>query len=352
MEPTDIKSMTLPELQNAILELGLPKFRAAQIYSWIHERQAESFDEMTNLSKDLRASLGATFTLYNCKILQKFESRLDGTIKYLFQLNDGETVESVLMKYKYGYSICVSSQVGCAMKCRFCASTIDGCVRNLRPSEILSQVYAAMRDTGVRISHLVMMGMGEPLQNYENTLRFLELITSDKGINMSARHISISTCGIVPRIYDLVKTNPQFTLSVSLHAPNDEIRSQIMPVNQKWSVDELLKACRYYVNTTSRRISFEYAMMSGINDSDDCARELARKLKGMLCHINLIPANEVRENDYVRSSNQRLQAFARILEENGITTTVRRTLGSDIDASCGQLRRKQKKEAESREDHC
>lgn len=352
MEPTDIKSMTLPELQNAILELGLPKFRAAQIYSWIHERQAESFDEMTNLSKDLRASLGATFTLYNCKILQKFESRLDGTIKYLFQLNDGETVESVLMKYKYGYSICVSSQVGCAMKCRFCASTIDGCVRNLRPSEILSQVYAAMRDTGVRISHLVMMGMGEPLQNYENTLRFLELITSDKGINMSARHISISTCGIVPRIYDLVKTNPQFTLSVSLHAPNDEIRSQIMPVNQKWSVDELLKACRYYVNTTSRRISFEYAMMSGINDSDDCARELARKLKGMLCHINLIPANEVRENDYVRSSNQRLQAFARILEENGITTTVRRTLGLDIDASCGQLRRKQKKEAESREDHC
>lgn len=352
MEPTDIKSMTLPELQNAILELGLPKFRAAQIYSWIHERQAESFDEMTNLSKDLRASLGETFTLYNCKILQKFESRLDGTIKYLFQLNDGETVESVLMKYKYGYSICVSSQVGCAMKCRFCASTIDGCVRNLRPSEILSQVYAAMRDTGVRISHLVMMGMGEPLQNYENTLRFLELITSDKGINMSARHISISTCGIVPRIYDLVKTNPQFTLSVSLHAPNDEIRSQIMPVNQKWSVDELLKACRYYVNTTSRRISFEYAMMSGINDSDDCARELARKLKGMLCHINLIPANEVRENDYVRSSNQRLQAFARILEENGITTTVRRTLGSDIDASCGQLRRKQKKEAESREDHC
>ena len=344
MERTDIKSMTLPELQDAILEMGLPKFRAGQIYSWLHEKQAESFDEMTNLSKDLRQQLSEQFVLYNCKILRKLESQLDGTIKYLFELNDGETVESVLMKYKYGYSICVSCQIGCAMKCRFCASTIDGCVRDLRPSEILSQVYAAMRDTGVRISHLVMMGMGEPLQNYDNAMRFLELLTSEKGINMSARHVSISTCGIVPRIYELVETNPQFTLSVSLHAPNDEIRSQIMPVNKKWNTDELLKACRYYVNQTSRRISFEYAMMSGINDTDACAEELARKLKGMLCHVNLIPANEVRENDYVRSSAERLQNFQRILEKNGINATVRRTLGSDIDASCGQLRRKQKQE--------
>jgi len=230
------------------------------------------------------------------------------------------------------------------MKCRFCASTIDGCVRDLTASEILSQVYAAERDTGERISHIVLMGMGEPLVNYDNVMRFLDLITDEKGDNISARHISISTCGIVPRIYDLLETRPQFTLSVSLHAPNDEIRSKIMPVNYRWSVEELLQACKDYTETTSRRISFEYAMMSGVNDSDECAEELADRLKGMLCHVNLIPANEVRENDYVRSSDERLRSFSKILERRGITTTVRRTLGPDIDASCGQLRRNHEKE--------
>lgn len=340
----DIKSMTLDELQTECKSMGLPKFRAGQIYSWLHQKHAESFDEMTNLSKDLRAKLAERYEIKNVRILEKFVSRLDGTIKYLYELNDGETIESVLMKYKYGYSVCVSSQVGCNMKCRFCASTIDGCLRSLTASEILSQVYKAARDTGERISHVVLMGMGEPLVNYDNVIRFLDILTDEKGENLSARHISISTCGIVPRIYDLINTHPQFTLSVSLHAPNDEIRSQIMPVNRRWNVEELLKACRTYTETTSRRISFEYAMMAGVNDSDACAYELASKLKGMLCHVNLIPANEVRENDYESSSQERLRAFSRILESRGITTTIRRTLGPDINASCGQLRRKHEKE--------
>ena len=336
--------MTLPELQNACATIGLPKFRAGQIFDWLHNKQAVSFSEMTNLGKNLRADLDREFEIRNVEILEKYVSKLDGTVKYLYRLNDGETIESVLMKYKYGYSVCVSSQVGCNMKCRFCASTIDGCVRDLTASEILSQVYAAERDTGERISHIVLMGMGEPLVNYDNVMRFLDLITDEKGDNISARHISISTCGIVPRIYDLLETRPQFTLSVSLHAPNDEIRSKIMPVNYRWSVEELLQACKDYTETTSRRISFEYAMMSGVNDSDECAEELADRLKGMLCHVNLIPANEVRENDYVRSSDERLRSFSKILERRGITTTVRRTLGPDIDASCGQLRRNHEKE--------
>lgn len=336
--------MTLPELQNACATMGLPKFRAGQIFDWLHNKHAVSFSEMTNLGKNLRADLDREFEIRNVEILEKYVSKLDGTVKYLYRLNDGETIESVLMKYKYGYSVCVSSQVGCNMKCRFCASTIDGCVRDLTASEILSQVYAAERDTGERISHIVLMGMGEPLVNYDNVMRFLDLITDEKGDNISARHISISTCGIVPRIYNLLETRPQFTLSVSLHAPNDEIRSKIMPVNYRWSVEELLQACKDYTETTSRRISFEYAMMSGVNDSDECAEELADRLKGMLCHVNLIPANEVRENDYVRSSDERLRSFSKILERRGITTTVRRTLGPDIDASCGQLRRNHEKE--------
>lgn len=336
--------MTLPELQQECTNMGLPKFRAGQIYSWLHQKHAESFAEMTNLSKKLRGELDGNFEIKNVKILEKYVSKLDGTIKYLYELDDGETIESVLMKYKYGYSVCVSTQVGCDMKCRFCASTLDGCLRSLTASEILSQVYKASRDTGERISHVVLMGMGEPLVNYDNVIRFLDLITDEKGENLSARHISVSTCGIVPRIYDLIETHPQFTLSVSLHAPNDTIRSQIMPVNRRWNVEELLEACRTYTEKTSRRISFEYAMMAGVNDSDECAYELASRLKGMLCHVNLIPANEVRENDYERSSQQRLRAFSRILEQQGINTTIRRTLGPDIDASCGQLRRRHEKE--------
>lgn len=340
----DIRSMTRPELDAACADLGLPRFRSGQIWSWLHQKNAFSFSEMTNLSKDLRRQLADCFVLDNVEIAAKFVSKLDGTIKYVYRLKDGETIESVLMKYKYGYSVCISTQVGCNMKCRFCASTIDGCVRSLTTSEMLAQVYMAERDTGERVSHVVLMGMGEPLMNYDNVLRFLQLITDDTGKNISARHISVSTCGIVPRIYDLMKLHPQFTLSVSLHAPNDTVRSQIMPVNRKWNVEELLEACRAYTETTSRRISFEYAMMSGVNDSDACARELADRLEGMLCHVNLIPANEVRENDYTRSTDARLRAFSKILENRGIPTTVRRTLGPDINASCGQLRRKLEKE--------
>lgn len=344
---TDIKSLSLSELKTAVTESGLPGFRANQIYSWLHKQNAESFDEMTNLSKDLRAKLCEEFELRNCLTERKLVSKTDGTAKYLFRLNDGEFVESVLMKYKYGYSVCISTQIGCNMKCSFCASTIDGCVRSLTPSEMLSQIYAIERDNAsdeLRVSHVVLMGMGEPLENYENVLKFLELITDENGKNISARHISVSTCGVVPRIYDLIENHPQFTLSVSLHAPNDDIRTRIMPVNKKWNIDELLSACSVYTKSTGRRISFEYAMMSGINDSDDNARELAKRLGGMLCHVNLIPANEVRENDYKRSSMQRLKAFADILEKNRITTTIRRSLGGDIDASCGQLRRNTRKE--------
>lgn len=336
--------MTLPELTEEVLSLGLPKFRAGQIYSWLHQKYVSDFAEMTNLSKDLRETLAEHYVIYDAKPVLKLTSKIDGTIKYLYEMDDGNIVETVLMKYKYGYSICVSSQIGCDMGCTFCASTIDGCARNLRASEMLAQIYTAQRELGIRVSHIVLMGMGEPLLNYDNVTRFLDIITGEDGVNISARHISVSTCGIVPRIYDLIESRPQFTLSVSLHAPNDEIRSKIMPVNRRWGVEVLLKACQDYIAATNRRISFEYAMMSGINDSDECARELASRLKGMLCHVNLIPANEVRENDYVRSSDERLKAFANILEKNGITTTVRRTLGPDIEASCGQLRRSHTKE--------
>lgn len=336
--------MTLPELTEDLVSAGLPKFRAKQVYDWLHKKYVAEFDEMTNLSKDLREALAKDYVIYDAKVLQKRVSAVDGTVKYLYELNDGNTVETVLMKYKYGYSVCVSSQIGCDMGCTFCASTIGGCERDLLPSEILAQVYTAQRDMDIRVSHLVLMGMGEPLLNYDNVLRFLELLTNEDGVNLSMRHISLSTCGIVPRLYDLMELRPQFTLSVSLHAPNDHIRRRIMPVAKRWNIEVLLQACREYIAVTNRRISFEYAMMSGVNDSDDCARELASRLKGMLCHVNLIPANEVRENDYVRSSDERLTAFAKILEHQGITTTVRRTLGPDIEASCGQLRRNHSKE--------
>ena len=344
MEKTDIKSLSLPELTDKIKELGLPKFRAGQIYSWLHKQFAEDFDEMTNLSKDLRKSLSDSFEIYNCKIEQKFESKLDETVKYLFRLNDGEFIESVLMKYKYGYTVCISSEVGCNMKCSFCASTLGGKQRDLLPSEMLSQVYAISRDMGIRVSHIVLMGMGEPLDNYDNVLKFLDLITNEDGLNISARHISVSTCGVVPKIYDLIEKHPQFTLSISLHAPNNEIRSRIMPVNKKWDIDELLDACRLYTEKTSRRISFEYAMISGVNDTDECAAELIERLHGMLCHVNLIPANEVKENDYKRSSDKRVREFSEKLKAGGINSTVRRTLGADINASCGQLRQKRKEE--------
>ena len=340
MGKIDIKSMRLDELQAAFLERGLPKYRAAQVYRWLHQRGVTSFDEMTDLSKDLRAALPETFEIRSTEIALRRVSKLDGTVKYLFSLIDGETVESVLMQYHHGYSICISTQVGCKMGCTFCATGKSGFSRNLTPSEMLSEIQTAQRDAGVRISNVVLMGMGEPLDNYQNVLRFLELVSSENGLNIGMRHISLSTCGLVNRIYVLADKKLQLTLSVSLHAPNDEIRSRTMPVNRKWNVEELLKACRYYSDVTGRRISFEYAMISGVNDSDACAAELASRLRGIISHVNLIPVNDVTGTGYRKSGEDRLRKFSAILEKRGITATVRRTLGSDIEASCGQLRRR------------
>lgn len=346
MSKIDIKSMLPEEIEAALKEMGQPKYRAKQIFSWLSSG-AESFDEMSNLPKSLREALNEKFYIANVEIVRKLTSKLDETVKYLYRLRDGEYIESVLMKYHHGYSVCVSTQVGCRMGCSFCASGLDGLCRNLTASEILSQVITAGKDNGVRISNIVLMGMGEPLDNYDNTVRFLDLVSHPDGLNIGLRHISVSTSGVVSRIYKLMAEKKPITLSISLHAPNDEIRNSMMAVNRRWGVDELLKACRDYIETTGRRISFEYAVIDGVNDSDECARELAGRLKGMLCHVNLIPANPVKENSYKRPDNRRVQHFCDKLNSLGINTTVRRTLGADIDASCGQLRRKYNEESQS-----
>lgn len=343
MSQQDIKSMTLDELKADFAADGQSAFRALQVYKWVH-RGVSDFEEMSDQSKAFRQKLSERYYIANAVIEKRLESKLDGTIKYLFRLNDGEHVESVLMDYHHGHTICISTQVGCKMNCSFCATGKSGFSRNLTASEMLAQIQAAQKDIGIRISNVVMMGMGEPLDNYEQVLRFLELVTSDDGMNIGMRHISLSTCGIVDKIYDLAERKLQLTLSVSLHAPNDSIRSRTMPVNRKWGVDELLKACRYYAKITGRRVSYEYAMISGVNDSDACAVELAEKLSGSLSHVNLIPVNAVNGTGFKKSSNERLQKFIRILSNKGITATVRRTLGSDINASCGQLRRRYKEE--------
>lgn len=335
----DILSYSLSELEALTEELGEKRFVSSQLFAWLHQRRVVSFDEMTSLSKNLRERLKSNYIISSCTIAKKLVSVYDNTVKYLFTLHDGEQIESVVMKYKYGYTICVSSQVGCKMGCTFCASGIAGFVRNLLPGEILAQVYTASRDLKIRISHIVMMGVGEPMDNLDNVLRFLSLITNEKGYNLSMRNISLSTCGVVPGIYRLMKEKLQLTLSVSLHAPNDTIRSRTMPVNRRWPIDTLLQACREYTNHTGRRISFEYALISGVNDSDADAKELADRLHGMLCHVNLIPVNSVKERDYTRSPSARIRGFQQVLENNHINATVRRTLGSDINASCGQLRR-------------
>ncbi len=340
----DIVSMNFEELSAELKEMGLPKFRATQIYDWLHKKCVTSFSEMTNISKDLIKKLDDNFVIFSCTIEKKLVSRYDNTVKYLFSLPDGEYLECVVMDYKYGHTICVSTQVGCKMGCAFCASGIGGFKRQLTPSEILSQIYTAQRDLSLRISRIVLMGMGEPLDNYDNVIKFLSLVSDERGLNIGMRHISLSTSGIVPRIYDLLNERLQLTLSVSLHAPNNEIRSKIMPVNKSWDIDELLKACKIYADTTSRRISFEYALMKGVNDTPECARELSCRLKGILCHINLIPANEVPEKGHERSTDSSISLFKSILEKDGHAVTVRRTLGSDINASCGQLRREKIKE--------
>ncbi len=335
----DLRSMLPEEIEALIAELGEPKFRAKQLFTWLQSGVTD-FDGMTNIPKSLREKLAKVGYIANAEIEHKFESQLDETVKFLFKMNDGLNIESVLMKYQHGYSICISTQIGCRMGCSFCASTVNGLDRSLTASEMLAQIMAAQRSCGVRISNIVLMGMGEPFDNYENVLRFLTLVSHEGGLNIGMRHISLSTCGKVDGIYRLMEEKLQLTLSVSLHAPNDKIRTGIMPVNKKWGVDELLDACRDYIDATGRRISFEYAMIKDVNDTDACANELADKLRGMLCHVNLIPANEVRENDYVRSDASRLAGFKEILSRRGINTTVRRTLGADISASCGQLRQK------------
>ncbi len=348
----DIRSLSYEELSNEILNLGLPKFRVNQIFAWIHEKCVNSFDEMTNISKDMRQKLSETFFFNNCSVNTKLVSKIDDTVKYLYTLSDGEYVESVVMKYKYGYSICISTQVGCKMGCTFCASAIGGFVRQLSVGEMLSEIYTAQNDLNIKINHLVLMGTGEPFDNYDNVIKMLKIITDEKGQNMSMRHISLSTCGIVPKIYELAEEKLGLTLSVSLHASNNNIRNSSMPINRKYDIDELLKACKCYADITGRRISFEYAMIKGVNDSDECANELAKRLKGILCHVNLIPVNNVRETNYIKSSVDRQKRFIDILASRGITATVRRTLGSDINASCGQLRASKRKEGEHNENCC
>lgn len=336
----DIKSYTLAELEEEFKnELKLPKFRAKQVYKWLAEG-VSGFEQMTDLSKELRNNLSNIYYISVANIEKKLVSVYDETVKYLFKFNDGEFVESVVMKYHHGYTICISTQVGCKMGCTFCATGKSGFSRNLTASEMLSQIQAAQNDLDIRISNIVLMGMGEPLDNYDNVVRFLRIVSSENSLNIGMRHISLSTCGIVDRIYDLEKEKMQITLSVSLHAPNNEIRSRTMPVNKRYPIEELLKACRFYANSTGRRISFEYAMIDGVNDTDECARELGKRLKGMLCHVNLIPVNSVEGTGYIKSKVERQKAFIKILASCGITATVRRTLGSDINASCGQLRRK------------
>ena len=335
----DIKSMTLTELEQEMLALGEPKFRAKQIYTWLH-RGVRSFEEMSNLSKALRERLAEEYALNCPTVARRLESKKDGTIKYLWRLADGNCVESVLMRYHYGNTVCISSEVGCPMGCAFCASTLGGLVRRLKPSEMLDQVLFTQIDSGLPISNIVLMGIGEPLDNYETVLRFLELVNSPEGMNIGMRHISLSTCGVVDKIDALAEKNLQLTLSVSLHAPTDEIRSGIMPINRKFPVDTLLNACRRYFEKTGRRISFEYAMIRGVNDTPEIAKMLGKKLKGIAAHVNLIPLNDVEESPLKPSYPQTVRAFQTSLEEQGIPATVRRTLGSDINASCGQLRRK------------
>lgn len=336
----DIKSLSLDEILTWIKANGLPAYRAKQIYEWLHKYGVAGFSEMSNISKDLRNSLSNEFYISACSVEDKFVSAVDGTVKYLFQLNDGEFVESVIMKYKYGYTICVSSQVGCKMGCRFCASTLAGFKRNLTAGEIESQIHTAQKDLNIRISHIVLMGIGEPLDNFEQVIRFISNVNHENGLHISARNITLSTCGIVPGIQRLMDLDLQITLTISLHAPNDRIRSQIMPVNDKWHINEIVSMCKKYTAKTSRRVSFEYTLIKDVNDNEQCAEELSALLKDMLCHVNLIPVNNVEERKTIRSSDQAIHKFLCILQKNGINATIRRTLGSDINASCGQLRRK------------
>ena len=338
MEKIDIKSLNYDELADYIVSIGEKKFRAAQLYSWMHEKLACSYDEMTNISDKLKKVLKEN-TLYTClEPVRVQESQIDGTKKYLFRLYDGNLIESVFMRYHHGNSVCISSQVGCKMGCRFCASTLNGCVRNLEPSEMLDQIYRIQSLTGERVSNIVIMGSGEPMDNYDNVVKFLGLINSDKGLNISQRNITVSTCGLVPRIKQLAELKLQITLAISLHAPNDELRKTMMPIAYTYSIEQIMDARRYYLSQTARRISFEYSLVKGVNDSPECARQLIKLVHGMNCHINLIPVNPIKERDYEQSEKNSIHNFKEILEKAGVNVTIRREMGRDIDGACGQLR--------------
>jgi len=339
----NLKSLTQPELANILKELGQPAFRAKQVFTWLH-KGVRSYDEMTNLPKALRDVLAEQYPIHAPKVVRKQESKKDGTIKYLWELSDGNCVETVLMRYNYGNTVCISTEVGCRMGCAFCASTIGGLVRRLEPFEMLDEVLFTQIDSGLPVSRIVLMGIGEPLDNFDNVMRFLELVNSKDGMNISMRHISLSTCGLVPKIDELAAKKLQISLAISLHGPNNEIRNKVMPVNKAYPIEELLEACRRYYAATSRRIHFEYAMIDGVNDREEDAKEILHRMKGLPAHFNLIPLNHVEESPLKPSSKAAVARFQKILEDGGITATVRRTLGGDIDASCGQLRRKHIKE--------
>ena len=339
----NIKDYNLNELKEEFIKLGEKAYRAEQVFKWLYVDKVSSFDDMTNLSKELREKLKQEFSMHNFEILKKQESA-DGTKKYLFDILDGNAIETVLMEYHHGKSICVSTQVGCKMGCKFCASTGIKFARDLTSGEIVEQILAVERDENIKISNVVFMGIGEPLDNFDNVVNAIGILNNQKGLNIGARHISISTSGLVPRIYELADKNLQCTLSISLHATNDKKRSEMMPVNNAYNIEELIKACKYYIDKTNRRISFEYALAKDNNDNLDDAKELVKLLKGMICHVNLIPINKIENGNYTKSSNENIIKFRDYLNSKGIVATIRRELGSDIDAACGQLRKKNLKE--------
>ncbi|WP_279230295.1 23S rRNA (adenine(2503)-C(2))-methyltransferase RlmN [Thermohalobacter berrensis] len=340
MNKIDLKSFNLEELKKLMVEIGEKSFRGQQIFNWIHQKNVESFQDITVLSKELRDKLENKYKITNLKIFKRFDSKIDNTKKYLFLLEDGNIIESVMMEYKHGVSVCLSTQVGCKMGCTFCASTKDGLIRNLTTGEILDQVYKIQKDLNIKVSNIVLMGSGEPLDNYENVLKFLRIINHKHGQNIGYRHITLSTCGIVPNIYKLADEKLPITLSISLHATNDNERKKVMPITYKYSISEVIKACKYYIEKVNRRVTFEYTLIKGVNDTKENAKKLANLLKGMLCHVNLIPLNPIKEVDYRSSNKKSVKNFKRELENRGIKATIRREMGRDINAACGQLRRK------------
>lgn len=348
-EKLDIKSLTLPELTEYFLSIGEKKFRAAQTYQWLHQKLVTDFDSCTNLSEDLRNKLKEQCELTALTPVRVQTSQIDGTQKYLFELADHNVIESVRMIYHHGDSVCISSQVGCKMGCRFCASTLDGCVRSLTPSEMLDQIYRIQTISGNRVSNVVIMGSGEPMDNFDNVCKFLELISSEKGLNISARNITVSTCGLVPKIRELADKKLQINLAISLHAPNDEIRKSMMPIANTYSIEEIMDACRYYFDQTGRRLTFEYSLVQGVNDSEECAEQLSHLLKGMNALVNLIPVNPIKEREYRQSERSAIVAFKNKLEKYGINVTIRREMGRDIDGACGQLRKSYIDSEEGRE---